>query len=48
MFCAQRSASLAGGVHEIIAALHNDGFPTRVLAPRSDEGLVQGAPITKD
>jgi threonine dehydratase len=35
-------------VHEIIAALHNDGFPTRVLAPRSDEGLVQGAPITKD
>ncbi len=34
-------------VHEIIAALQNDGFPTRVLAPRSDEGLVQGAPITK-
>ena len=35
-------------VHEIIAALQHDGFPTRVLAPRSDEGLVQGAPITKD
>ncbi len=35
-------------VREIIAALHNDGFPARMLAPRSDEGLVQGAPITKD
>ncbi len=38
----------ADHVREIIAALHNDGFPARVLAPRSDEGLVQGAQITKD
>ena len=34
-------------VHEIIAALEAGGFPTRVLSARSDEGLVQDAPITE-
>ena len=38
----------ADHVREIIAALEAGGFPTRVLSARSDEGLVQGAPITKD
>jgi threonine dehydratase len=33
-------------VHEIVAALEAHGFPARVLAPRSDEGLVTGAPVT--
>jgi threonine dehydratase len=34
-------------VHEITAALKAGGFPTRVLSVRSDEGLVQDAPITE-
>ena len=34
-------------VHEIMAALKAGGFPTRVLSARSDEGLVQDAPITQ-
>ena len=34
-------------VYEIIAALEAGGFPTRVLSARSDEGLVQDAPITE-
>ena len=38
----------ADHVREIIAALEAGGFPTRVLSARSDEGLVQDAPITKD
>jgi threonine dehydratase len=33
-------------VHEIVAALEASGFPARVLAARSDEGLVQDAPVT--
>jgi threonine dehydratase len=33
-------------VHEIVAALRAGGFPTRVLSVRSDEGLVERAPIT--
>ena len=34
-------------VREIIAHLQDGGFPTRVLSARSDEGLVQGAPVTQ-
>ena len=37
----------ADHVREIIAALEAGGFPTRVLSARSDEGLVQDAPITE-
>jgi threonine dehydratase len=37
----------AAHVREIVAALEAGGFPTRVLSARSDEGLVQGAPITQ-
>jgi len=36
----------AAHVEEILERLRADGFPARVLAARSDEGLVQGAPRT--
>ncbi len=36
----------AAHVQEIVANLQQGDFPTRVLSPRSDEGLVPGAPAT--
>lgn len=37
----------AAHVEEIVGSLRDDGFPTRVLSARSDEGLVRDAPVTR-